>query len=90
MDTLSNIEKEVLRLCISRESEHDDAQTDSEQNSKGTSDCILHLRKELGQTPHLILRVSNDKKFRNSSTDLIISATDLEVSIHGIICIRKG
>ena len=79
METLYKIEEEILQLFNSRESSNDNGRTTSTQSSNAVSGDCPHSRDKLGEAPRLILRAANERKFRNSATDLIINTKDLKV-----------
>ena len=88
MDTLVNIEEEILQFCTSHESKYNETE-------KSSTHCDMEVPKD-GQcfrekAQKLKLRVSNDKRFRISFADLIINRRDLEVLyLHPIISIMAS
>ena len=79
MDTLHKIEEEILQLFNSRDSNNDYAKTFSTQSNNAVSGDSPHSKDELEKASSLILRPANEKKYRNSATDLMISTKDLKV-----------
>ena len=81
MDTIYKIQKEVLHHCTSLKERDNDVEMCFSQMTTPSSGWG---ERTCEKQPPILVKISNDKKFKNSFADLIISSKDLKV-VHIIV-----